>query len=103
MNDDRLRDYDVAVVVFARAPGVDVGDASDRARAAVRAALVDASVTIGPHGLPIVAVPRDTDNTVTIADAQELSSAFVNYLVVTPARRLYRDRGLDPLPESDDR
>ena len=100
-----LTEHDVAVVVFCRALGVDAGDASDRVRASVLAALRDNAqvVTVGPRGMPVLEVPNDPANeTVLVVQVVELSTALGNgYVVVTPGRRIYRDHGLDSLKDLD--
>lgn len=107
MSADDLEEYDVAVVVLLRATGHDYGDATDRASAAVRAALRDNAqvVSAGPRGAPVLEVPRDlAEQNVTVAGVVELSTAFGNgyVAVVRPGRRFFRDRGFEPLPGQED-
>lgn len=104
---DELREHDVAVTVFVRAPGIHYADATSRAREAVRAALRDnAQVVTTFQTLPVLEVPGDpVEQNVMVMAVVELDAALGNHYVdVRPSTRLQHDLRLPELPlVQDDR
>lgn len=82
--------HDVAVVVIARAPGVDRSDATSRLEAAVRRLLRDAGPLIDDTH------PRaSTGETMPVALVMDAGMAVGNgYLWIEPTGKAARERGL---------
>jgi hypothetical protein len=82
-----MDEFDVAVVIFARAAGVDRKDAGDRAVTAVRQQLS------GANSLPLPG-PGDGNRRVRLAGIRDLTGAAVSgYLNLTPNAQVYKLAG----------
>lgn len=84
--DEPLEVHDVAVVVFATAPGVDPGDAANRLERALRTAM-------DWDGRGPTLFDSSTSQAMPVNDVVEVNTAARNgYLRVTPTNKARRER-----------